>query len=298
MPGVKGPPPEIGDFRFDETTGRVTVAGRELELDRNCQSILAVLLREAGTPVDKERLLQEGWPGRLVHENSLAKAISRLRAALAGTGVRIVAVYGTGYRLEFDPATLPAAVPDAAEAPRAPPRVSRKRLTIALSILATIGLGTALLSGAVPIFGADTPIREEPPKTGDAPDAIGLMLWVDDHPENNTLEKKHFEDRRIAVHPVESTEDALRLLAMYDYRLVVSDMGRGDDRLAGLRLAELMRARGDSTPLYIYTVRVDGLDEQKAQLEMALHAGAQGVRVTPQEIRDTVLAAFGDPSPR
>jgi DNA-binding response OmpR family regulator len=295
MPGVQGPLPEIGDFRFDETTGRVTVAGRELELDRNCRSILAVLLREAGTPVEKERLLHAGWPGRLVHENSLAKAISRLRAALAGTGVRIVAVYGTGYRLEFDPAALPEGVPDAPEASRP---ISRKRLTIALSILATVGLGTALLSGAMPIFGAGTPIREEPPKIGDAPDSIGLMLWVDDHPENNALEKKHFEDRRIAVHPVTGTEDALRLLAMYDYRLVVSDMGRGEDRLAGLRLAEQMRARGDRTPLYIYTVRVDGLAEQKAQREMVLQAGAQGVRVTPREIRDTVLAAFGNPSPR
>lgn len=294
MPGVQGPPPEIDFVRVDETTGRVTVAGREIELDRNCRSILALLLGEAGASVDKERLLHAGWPGRLVHENSLAKAIGRLRAALAGSGVRIVAVYGTGYRLELDPAEIPAPLPGA---PENPPRVSRKRLTIALSILATIGLGTLVLD-AVPIFGADTPVRKEPPKIGDAPDALGLMLWVDDHPENNILEKKHFEDRRIAVHPVESTEDALRLLAMYDYRLVVSDMGRGDDRLAGLRLAELMRARGDSTPLYIYTVRVDGLDEQKAQREMAQHAGAQGVRVTPQEIRHTVLAAFGDPSPR
>lgn len=36
MPGVQGPP-SIGAVRFDETTGRVTVDGRELELDRNCR---------------------------------------------------------------------------------------------------------------------------------------------------------------------------------------------------------------------------------------------------------------------
>lgn len=295
MPGVQGPPPEIDSVRVDEATGRVTVAGREIELDRNCRSILALLMREANAPVEKERLLQAGWPGRLVHENSLAKAIGRLRTALAGTGVRIVAVYGTGYRLEYDPAVLPR---PSAEAPEMPARRSRKRLIIALSILAAIGLGAAVLSDAVPLFGAGVPVREQPPKIGDAPDAIGLVLWVDDHPENNTLEKKLFEDRRIAVHPVESTEDAMRLLSIYDYRLVVSDMGRGDDRLAGLRLVEQMRARGDRTPLYIYTVRVDGIEEQKAQRDMALHAGAQGVRVTPQEIRETVLAAFGNPSPR
>ena len=80
----------------------MSVAGRELELDRNCRNILALLVREANTPVEKERLLSEGWPGRLVHENSLAKAIGRLRTALNGTGLRIVAVYGIGYRLESE----------------------------------------------------------------------------------------------------------------------------------------------------------------------------------------------------
>ena len=124
------------------------------------------------------------------------------------------------------------------------------------------------------------------------------MLWVDDNPENNALETQLFEERRIAVHPVESTDDALRLLSMYDYRVVISDMGRGDDRLAGLRLAEQMRAQGDRTPLYIYTVQVDGIEAQQAQLAMARQAGAQGVRVTPEAIRDTVLDLFGNPSPR
>ena len=276
----------------------MSVAGRELELDRNCRNILALLVREANTPVEKERLLSEGWPGRLVHENSLAKAIGRLRTALNGTGLRIVAVYGIGYRLESDPATIRPVVPGTREGPQGSSQRSRKHLTIALSILAILGIGAFLLSDSVPIFGADTPIRKEPPKIGDAPDTIGLMLWVDDHPENNALEKKLFEGRRIAVHPVTGTEDALRLLAMYDYRLVVSDMGRDEDRLAGLRLAERMRARGDRTPLYIYTVRVDGLEAQKAQRQMVLQAGAQGVRVTPEEIRETVLTAFGNPSPR
>lgn len=297
MPGVQGPPPEIDGVRLDEASGRLTVAGRAIELDRNCRTILALLLREANTAVSKERLLQEGWPGRLVHENSLAKAIGRLRKALSGSGVRIVAVYGTGYRLEIADRSGASASLDDRRAPDREARRSRS-LVVALSILATIGLGTALLTDAGPLFGSDVPVREDPPKTGDAPDAIGLMLWVDDNPENNALEKKLFEDRRIAVHPVESTEDALRLLAMYDYRVVVSDMGRGDDRLAGLRLAEQMRARGDRTPLYIYTVRVDGKGEQQAQLAMAREAGAQGVRVTPEDIRGTVLDLFGNPSPR
>ena len=297
MPGIQGPPAEIDGVRLDEASGRLTVAGREIELDRNCRTILALLLREADTAVGKERLLHEGWPGRLVHENSLAKAIGRLRKALAGTGVRIVAVYGTGYRLETGDVASPGERESQEPMPAREKRRSRS-LVVALSILATVGLGTALLTDAVPLFGNNVPVREAPPKTGDAPDAIGTMLWVDDNPENNALETQLFEERRIAVHPVESTDDALRLLSMYDYRVVISDMGRGDDRLAGLRLAEQMRAQGDRTPLYIYTVRVDGIEAQQAQLAMARQAGAQGVRVTPEAIRETVLDLFGNPSPR
>ena len=297
MPGVQGPQPRIGEVRLDEETGRVTVAGRAIELDRHCRNVLALLLREAPAAVGKERLLQEGWPGRLVHENSLAKAIGRLRKALEGTGVRIVAVYGTGYRLEQG-ADLSETPSEAESQPTArAPRRSR-RFVVAAAIAGVVVLGAAVLSGAIPLFAGDTPIREEPPKIGDAPDSIGLLLWVDDHPENNALEKRHFEDRRIAVHPVTNTEDALRLLSIYDYRVVVSDMGRGEDRLAGLRLAEQMRARGDRTPLYIYTVSVDGKAAQQAQLEMARQAGAKGVRVTPEGIRETVLDLFGNPSPR
>ena len=73
----------------------MSVAGRELELDRNCRNILALLVREANTPVEKERLLSEGWPGRLVHENSLAKAIGRLvdaeRQVVASGGPGVIA---------------------------------------------------------------------------------------------------------------------------------------------------------------------------------------------------------------
>jgi len=296
MPGAQGTPPRIDEVRVDEKAGRVTVSGRAIELDRNCRLILALLLREAPAAVQKERLLEEGWPGRLVHENSLAKAIGRLRKAFAETGVRIVAVYGTGYRLEIDADASPADE----QGPEVPTGETRRlRAPIfALAALAVLGAGAAVATGAVPLFGSDPPVRAADPKIGDAPDAIGLLLWVDDHPDNNTLEKKMFEDRRIAVHPVTNTEDALRLLSMYDYRVVISDMGRGEDRLAGLRLAEQMRARGDRTPLYIYTVRVDGKEEQQAQLEMAREAGAQGVRVTPQEIRRTVLGLFGNPKPR
>jgi hypothetical protein len=97
---------------------------------------------------------------------------------------------------------------------------------------------------------------------------------------------------------VTGSADALRLLAMYDYTVVISDMGRGEDRLAGLRLAGQMRARGDGTPLIIYTLRPDGAAAQQAQRQLVAEAGAQGVVVTPQDVRAVILKLFGNPRPR
>lgn len=45
------------------------------QLDRSAAAILGLLAAEAGEPVSKDALLEVGWQGRLVHENSLAKAI-------------------------------------------------------------------------------------------------------------------------------------------------------------------------------------------------------------------------------
>jgi hypothetical protein len=80
--------------------------------------------------------------------------------------------------------------------------------------------------------------------------------------------------------------------------VVISDMGRGEDRLAGLKLAGQMRARGDRTPLLIYTVRPDGAEAQRAQREMIADAGAQGVVLTPEEVRSVILKLFGNPAAR
>ena len=104
----------FGNVEFDTARGRLTVAGRRVSLDRSCVAILATLVAEAGTDVDKDRLLDAGWRGRVVHENSLAKAIGRLRHALGADGRALVTVHGYGYRLEADPVVVHADRPTAA----------------------------------------------------------------------------------------------------------------------------------------------------------------------------------------
>ena len=288
----------FGNAEFDEARAALSVGARAVEIDRNCAAILALLLREAGRDVEKERLLQAGWSDRIVHENSLAKAISRLRQALGPQGPLLETVYGFGYRLSVE---VRPTVTRADQAPEGPVPLSRfgrsPGLLAAAALLAFAGLAAiSWWSPGRPDAAAE--FRSSPPKTGDAPDSVGRLLWVDDHPQNNIFEKRFFEDHRIAVHNVTSSVDAFRLLAMYDYTVVISDMGRGEDRLAGIRLAEQMRSRGDRTPLIIYTVRPDGDEAQRSQRELVAEAGAQGVVVTPQEARSVVLKLFGNPARR
>ena len=96
-----------GESSFDAETGCLRVAGVDTSLDRTGTAILARLIEDLGEPVGKDDLLAAGWPGRIVHENSLAKAIGRLRRALgddaeAIVAVRCVATLGAAHRIGPD----------------------------------------------------------------------------------------------------------------------------------------------------------------------------------------------------
>lgn len=116
--------PQAGVWRFgaavlDEQRAALTVAGADADLDRSSYDVLLALLRHAGEVVTKEELLEAGWPGRVVSENSLAKAVSRLRQALGPEAEAVRVVHGYGYRLAAPVVFQPlagdrAAAPDSA----------------------------------------------------------------------------------------------------------------------------------------------------------------------------------------
>ncbi|MFC5578937.1 winged helix-turn-helix domain-containing protein [Lysobacter niabensis] len=98
------PAPQPGLWRFgkavlDEQMATLRVGETPIDLDRSSYDVLLALLRHAGEVVTKDELLEAGWPGRVVSENSLAKAVSRLRQALGEDGELIRVVHGYGYRL-------------------------------------------------------------------------------------------------------------------------------------------------------------------------------------------------------
>jgi TolB-like protein/DNA-binding winged helix-turn-helix (wHTH) protein/tetratricopeptide (TPR) repeat protein len=136
--GGHAPGKTPGRWRFagmelDETSGRVRVQGVEHALDHGSYGVLLALLGHAGLVVGKDELLHAGWPGRVVSENSLTKAISRLRHVLDDAdGELLCTSHGYGYRLaaraEWSPAGQPEATPVAAETISLPPPAANEEL--------------------------------------------------------------------------------------------------------------------------------------------------------------------------
>jgi DNA-binding response OmpR family regulator len=263
----------FGEVVFDPARARLSAAGRQTELDRSSAAILKALLNAAGQDVAKDHLLEAGWPGRLVHENSLAKAIGRLRSALGNDGALLETVHGYGYRLAAEPeqAVLPP--------PGRPMRWRWPALALSALVPAVL-VGAWLTARSTAMAAADDPRLMK----GEAADSVGRVLWVDDHPRNNEVERRYLERSKIAVYQVKTTEEALELLAMYKYGAVISDMNRNDKPLDGLTLVKAMRGRGDRTPFILYSVVPSA-----AQRDLVAAAGGQAATVTRAQLYHAVV---------
>ena len=111
----------LGHCRFERARRVLERDGVEVPLDRACTEILLCLLDHAGEVVTKDELLEAAWPGRVVSENSLNKAVGRLRAALGDEGQKLLrTVHGYGYRY----AGSDAFQNDAAPAPESAARIA------------------------------------------------------------------------------------------------------------------------------------------------------------------------------
>jgi CheY-like chemotaxis protein len=113
------------------------------------------------------------------------------------------------------------------------------------------------------------------------------VLWVDDTPSNNILERRALEALGISFTISTDTRDALDKLSSYKYDLIVTDMKRPGDNLAGYTLLEEMIKSGNKTPLIIYTGY--STNEQRAD---AKRKGAFDCTYDPQELFELVLKAI------
>jgi len=113
------------------------------------------------------------------------------------------------------------------------------------------------------------------------------VLWVDDNPDNNTYERRALSALGINFMLSRSTDDAIQKIKYNKYDIVISDMGRGDDKTAGFKLLEAKQKLNDSSPFIIYSWGVS-----KDKIEMAKAKGAFGETSLPQELFQLVIDAI------
>jgi two-component system copper resistance phosphate regulon response regulator CusR len=99
---VEGPVIVRGALSLDPSRREASVAGRPLSLTATEYSILEVLMRRSPAVVARSTIAEQAWRDETepLGSNAIDVHLSRLRAKLPDSGVRIVTVRGAGYRLE------------------------------------------------------------------------------------------------------------------------------------------------------------------------------------------------------
>lgn len=107
----------------------------------------------------------------------------------------------------------------------------------------------------IPQYGAAQPYG--PPAEHAPQSTASTVLWVDDRPQNNALIIDRLERNGIRVDIAKATGEALALIDKRRYGAILTDMGRTEDGVrapdAGLHLIEVVRARGVSVPIIVYS---------------------------------------------
>jgi DNA-binding response OmpR family regulator len=100
-PTRKSPMLKAGPIELDETTRRVAVSGKPVDLSQREFSILECLLRRPGQVLSRDQLLDYAWPyGVALTPNTVEAYIHLLREKLGADGAeRVETVRGVGYRL-------------------------------------------------------------------------------------------------------------------------------------------------------------------------------------------------------
>jgi eukaryotic-like serine/threonine-protein kinase len=94
---------QFGNAELDTATLTLTVDGSPVSIQRKPLELLRVLLNHPGEVVTKAELIEQVWPGRVISDATLTKAIAKLRIALADHDQSTLrTVHGYGYRLVAD----------------------------------------------------------------------------------------------------------------------------------------------------------------------------------------------------
>ncbi len=111
------------------------------------------------------------------------------------------------------------------------------------------------------------------------------ILWVDDHPGNNTSGRALFEQYGIETILALSTDQALAILASnHSIALIISDMERREGPREGYVLLDAIRKIKPHIPFYFFTS-----SKKPEHIEESLRRGAQGHTNDFDELADLVI---------
>ena len=117
--------------------------------------------------------------------------------------------------------------------------------------------------------------------------ANARILWVDDNPDNNILERDALEALGVRFFLSTSTDDATDQIANNRFDAIISDMGRPPDDEAGFTLLDKLKATGSCPPYIIYTG-----PNATSQRDETQRRGGWGITDRPNELFQLVLNAL------
>jgi len=133
----------FGSFQIDVARRQLTCDGEPVTVQARVFDLLAYLAAHNDRVVDKDELLDEVWPGRVITETAMTRAIMKARVAVgddANQPTIIQTVYGKGYRFVAPVEVIEEGPgPQRATAPARSPKVFAVTAILALLVAAFAG---------------------------------------------------------------------------------------------------------------------------------------------------------------
>lgn len=112
------------------------------------------------------------------------------------------------------------------------------------------------------------------------------VLWVDDHPKNNSLLVAALAEQGVRVDIALSTDQGLELLSENQYNAVISDMERPEGDHAGIDLTREIKKLQPSLPVFIYC----GPSRARNWRNDALQAGANEITASSSTLLSLIAS--------
>ena len=273
-------------FEINSHNKQLRMSDNLIVADERISGLLIELITHYPSHCSKSALLAALWPDTIVSDWSISKLVSEARNLFRHhnyEGEVIQTLHGRGYRLARDLGNQILKSENSS--------ASIKLSKTTTSALSSHKIQKWLLLSALILMSGLTFYYFNPStqtfKKSEPAHSIGRLLWVDDHPNNNNVEKAYLEENNITVYQVTSSEEALTSLSLYQYNAIISDMGRDGEVLAGLNLLKTLRERGNSTPFLMYTIVLT-----QAQQTLLDKYQGQGVAVEPDKLYQLTLPYF------